>query len=217
MTDSTRIQLRGICQCCGRLQAVTGGYMAKHGYTVKDGWFNGVCSGHQFPAMQESRTQADNICVSVRRDCVSLRQRAEDFRAGDFDRDVMVPYGPLVRPEKYRSAMVPSLIPFADAHEFDQDAWVKAQAWKAERRAEIGESFANDLEGLANKYHGTPLAEVKIATEKAPAIAHGEQRKDKSGVLTAFRVERARVYYKTEIGLKGWSGTAAWRRMELVG
>ena len=36
------IQIRGNCQCCGKEQAVVGGLMSKHGYTVENGWFSGV-------------------------------------------------------------------------------------------------------------------------------------------------------------------------------
>lgn len=35
-----KTQTRGICQCCGREQAVLNGtgFMSQHGYTVKNGW-----------------------------------------------------------------------------------------------------------------------------------------------------------------------------------
>jgi len=35
----------GSCQLCGSLQKAPGGYLAKHGYDVKYGFFNGVCRG----------------------------------------------------------------------------------------------------------------------------------------------------------------------------
>lgn len=35
----------GTCQVCGRLQKLPGGVLAKHGYDVKFGFFNGVCWG----------------------------------------------------------------------------------------------------------------------------------------------------------------------------
>lgn len=35
----------GSCQWCGRDQKLPGGRLAKHGYTVKWGFFNGVCRG----------------------------------------------------------------------------------------------------------------------------------------------------------------------------
>jgi len=40
----------GSCQLCGSLQKAPGGYLAKHGYDVAYGFFNGVCRGsHELP------------------------------------------------------------------------------------------------------------------------------------------------------------------------
>ena len=40
----------GTCQLCGSLQKAPGGYLAKHGYDVQYGFFNGVCQGsHELP------------------------------------------------------------------------------------------------------------------------------------------------------------------------
>jgi hypothetical protein len=42
MTKATH---SGHCQACGSLQKLPGGVMAKHGYTVRWGFFSGVCRG----------------------------------------------------------------------------------------------------------------------------------------------------------------------------
>lgn len=52
------IQHRGNCQVCGRLHAVVKGKVAKHGYTVKDGWFEGACNGQFYAPMQHSTEKA---------------------------------------------------------------------------------------------------------------------------------------------------------------
>lgn len=40
----------GICQLCGSLQKAPGGRLAKHGYDVQYGFFNGICRGsHELP------------------------------------------------------------------------------------------------------------------------------------------------------------------------
>jgi len=47
---------KGTCQVCGSVQAITGeaGVIAKHGYTVEWGFFNGTCSGsHSKPLEQD--------------------------------------------------------------------------------------------------------------------------------------------------------------------
>jgi len=45
MTQSTRLQTRGICSICGKEQAVHKNNMVHHGYTVDYGIFNGSCVG----------------------------------------------------------------------------------------------------------------------------------------------------------------------------
>jgi hypothetical protein len=35
----------GHCQCCGRRQKLPGGILSNHGYTVRAGFFEGVCMG----------------------------------------------------------------------------------------------------------------------------------------------------------------------------
>lgn len=62
---------KGTCQVCGRVHRINvkSGMLAKHGYTIDWGWFNGVCSG------------ADNLpyeksCELVKR---SIEQ-AEDYK-----------------------------------------------------------------------------------------------------------------------------------------
>lgn len=47
----TKLQLRGLCQCCGRLQALQGDRLVKHGYRRPGyGWQTASCSGtYQLP------------------------------------------------------------------------------------------------------------------------------------------------------------------------
>lgn len=42
---SSKATHRGTCQICGSVQLLPGGFLAKHGYTVKWGFFSGVCPG----------------------------------------------------------------------------------------------------------------------------------------------------------------------------
>ncbi len=49
----------GTCQACGNVQANTPNGIAKHGYTVDWGFFNGVCPGSDRPALEISRHYAD--------------------------------------------------------------------------------------------------------------------------------------------------------------
>jgi hypothetical protein len=50
----------GTCQTCGNQQAVSYGRVAKHGYTVEWGYFNGQCSGSGELPLEQGRSTADN-------------------------------------------------------------------------------------------------------------------------------------------------------------
>jgi len=52
---------KGTCQLCGRTHAVNNktGVIAKHGYTVDYGFFNGTCGGSDFLPLQKDREELD--------------------------------------------------------------------------------------------------------------------------------------------------------------
>lgn len=217
--SAERIQLRGHCQCCGRQQAVIRGLMSKHGYEVKErgnyGWFQGICQGERFKPIEVDRAQADAIVKAVREECASLRVRAEALRSGE------------VKPAKAKSgkkveqAGVPrwkwedEMVPFSEAPAHYQREAVESAAWNAQRRSEIGGSFANGLEKLADEYHGKPLLEVKAEAGPAP-IEPGERRVAQRGVLIAGEVYRGMVHWKDERGFKSKMSTRSWRALPMA-
>lgn len=206
----TKTQLRGNCQCCGRQQAVLRGTMAKHGYEVKDGWFQGVCQGHRHAPLQTSRTVADQIVAEVRAESATLRVYAAEYRAGTRTPATVKTnrYGPKTK-DYVR-------IPFAEAHPFQRADEVSSQAHHCDRRAEMGEKFAAELAALADKLCGTPLIEV-VAPEAPPAILIGERRRLLRGVATVRNLASGgKVRWVDERGFLGTSTTRAWRGYPLV-
>jgi hypothetical protein len=193
--------------------------MSKHGYEVKNrghgGWFSGVCSGNRYAPIERERAQADMIIASVREECVSLRQRAADFRAGVIKPKEAKKDGRQRRVEvNGRYDWVYEMVPFAEADPYYQDEAVKSEAFKAERRAEMGEGFARDLEKIVNEYHGKPLQKVKADAGPAPIVS-GERRKNQSGrVLIAQYVDRGMVHWKDERGFGSKMHSRSWRLME---
>lgn len=206
---ASAVQLRGICQCCGREQAVTNGRLAKHGYTVEQGWFQGVCSGANYAPMNKDRSQTDRIIASVRAEVAELQQLVKKLESGKAKpKTAQGPYN--VQKREYDQ------VPYDEAPEYAQKDALRSLIWKTTRRAEMGTSFADMMEGLANTVFGTELREVARAEAPAP-ICHGERRKGTSGsILKATRVDGARVYWISEKGTRGWTGTRAWRAFELV-
>lgn len=203
-TVNPLIQLRGNCQCCGRLQAVVNGAVAKHGYTVKEGWFNGVCSGSGESPMQISIDVTTEIAKKIRRDCVGLDHHVTCLEDGS------------VLPPPIKSS-IPGVAPtpYALAQPWEQRDALRSAIWSTKNRAEMGRRIAVELETLAAARIGTPLVEA-LRDVAPPPIVIGEIRYSESGrVLKSISLQGARVYWKTldDKPFKGWTGSSAWRRL----
>lgn len=210
----TKTQLRGNCQCCGRLQAVMNGRMAKHGYEVKDrgdwGYFEGVCLGANYAPMQTERTVTDRLVVSAREQAVELDRRAVQLRAGEI-------FPALIDTGRWDSKTRSTVtIPFDQGSAYEKQRAVEAAALQAESQARGARAWAYDMEKLANAVHGQPLQEVKRDAGPAPILT-GEQRKAPRGILTAQNVFRGMVHWQDERGFKSKMATRSWRLLELVG
>lgn len=57
---------RGECQICGKTQMLPSGKLAKHGYTVEEHFFNGVCSGSDHLPFEQSKDAIEPEVIRVR-------------------------------------------------------------------------------------------------------------------------------------------------------
>jgi len=66
---------KGHCQVCGHMHAVDNSHngLAKHGYDVSWGFFNGVCGGADNLPIQLDRTLADRTIISLDKQIASLQ------------------------------------------------------------------------------------------------------------------------------------------------
>ncbi len=211
MTTST--QIRGHCQMCGRQQAVRGG-IAAHGYTVANGWFQGVCQGHRYAPLEKRRAETDNMIVEILEHAAALRVKADETLAGKHD-PVEYQTGFMRTVEGKR---VPATELFAEASEYKQQDIRTKLAWNMTMRAKAGEDFCKMMGALADKVHGTELA---IVAKPVPAerIRAGDKRVNGNGtVLTAKYQDGQRVYYTLtrEDGkvLTSWISPRSWRTMQ---
>jgi hypothetical protein len=193
--DKPDLQQRGHCQCCGRLQATDSLTMSLHGYTRKDGWFQGVCNGNRHQPIELHRAVADATVVQVRKECEELARAAEDMEAGKTDPEFIrgnKPFASLIEPHKQ---------------------WERTHlATQIRHRHNEGIAFAKYLEDTANIWHGRPLTIVKKPPPTEP-IMPGEIRLARNGnPLTCARVERGRVYF-TSGSARSWLGTRSWRSL----
>jgi len=210
---TTATQTRGHCQMCGRQQAVRGG-MSAHGYTVANGWFQGVCQGHRYAPLEKRRTETDSMIADVLKQAHDLRIKAEETLAGMHD-PVEYKTGYMKTVDGKRVAEVAL---FADAPEYRQQDIRKHEAYMMTYRAKAGEDFAKMMSALADKVHGTELV-VVAKPQPAERIQAGDKRVNSNGtVLTAKYQDGQRLYYTftRESGavLTGWMSPRSWRTMQ---
>jgi hypothetical protein len=211
------IQIRGNCQCCGREQAVVGGLMSKHGYTVEHGWFSGVCSGNHYQPMQFSRVETDSIVSDIRAEIPKLLALADQYESGIKTPEFVMKKVLDTELRKW----VEVKVPFAEAHIVDQKSTVSQIVWGYRNRANAGKSFAATLESIANKVHGTPL--IEVAKKEVEPIRVGDKKKNQESgtVYTCFKIDGVRVYWSAARACDGkvmrsWMGSQAWRKLATV-
>lgn len=220
----TNTQLRGHCQCCGQLQAVMHGCMSQHGYTVKKsgmgyGWFSGVCSGRNYSPLQVSRDQADAIIAAVRKEAKQLTAYASALHKGT---KVL---GQVEDPRHWvhKRDQPKVMVQWSDLDTYYRSQVLESAIWSTQQRAKAGTTFADQLQALADKTHGTPLLQVQRA-EAPAAILAGECRLLNTAripklVAKVTGIDRGRVYWQTQEDrpMRSWTGTAAWRKLTKVG
>jgi hypothetical protein len=213
MTSLT--QTRGHCQRCGNQQAVRHGISA-HGYTVANGWFQGVCTGHRYAPLEKSRETTDRMIVDVLEQAKALRIKADETLAGQHD---PVEYDSGSR-SRIDGKFVPVMALFAEAPEYRQQDIRKSLAWNMTQRAKAGEDFAKYMSALADKVHGTEL-KVVVKPQPAERIQAGDKRINSKGlVMTAVRQDGQRLYYTftRESGavLTTWMSPRSWRTLQVA-
>lgn len=146
-----KTQLRGHCQCCGRVHAASG-YVAKHGYTVNYGFFNGVCPGHRYLPLEKDRSAADRSANAMDHMAVRLLRQAKRLKEGKTTPTLV----------RVGHGIDAKTVEFAEAPRGDQDQAIKAAIWNAERQAHELPRMAQQLRELANRVFGQPLLIVKV-------------------------------------------------------
>jgi hypothetical protein len=207
---ATKIQMRGHCQVCGAQQAAVRGGMSKHGYSVKDGWFVGICSGEHHAPVEQSRQHLDLVCADISKQVAEMTARIENLRTG-VEQPSKLPVWD-GREGKYH------MTPVAEMSSHERETGLNTVVWELENRVRAGSRHVEDLIAIANKFHGQPLVEVDTQANKPEPIVWGEQRVNESGrTLTCTHTDGGRVYW-TGVDYQGrpcksWMGSRSWRAM----
>lgn len=210
----SKIQLRGHCQVCGNEQAVPNGRMSKHGYTIKNGWFNGVCQGEYHAPIEVSREHTDGVIIQIKLDCVQIQNRINGLRDGSIKPETFQVWN--YRTGKYEAK------PASELGEYAYRDALKNLIHSLEMRIRAGEQHIEVMTRIADQFHGKPLREVDVDANKPEPIQYGEKRiiNDKGTVAAVHRIDGARVYYKC-IGYDGkeyttWQSSRTWRSLQKV-
>ena len=175
MTD--KIQLRGHCQHCGRIQAVRG-TMAKHGYTVDFGYFNGVCHGDSFQPIEKDRTKLDANIAEVNKQIDGDVALLADLKSGKKF------------PVQGRSRFGKTL-PWAELNEYEQRQARETSIYHTESRIRAGKAWVEMMLKLADEVHGQPLQEV-VQVKKAEIVV-GSKVKLGSEEVIVEKIEEKRA------------------------
>lgn len=147
-----RIQMRGNCQVCGRDHAVVDGFVAKHGYKVKHGFFNGICDGQNYAPVQIKKDQAEatiELCnvkmaeyAELKDALMSGKKNPASYVTGYGSRQVVKPY--------------------AECDEWEKRAARRDLIARAESEIYAFKNHAAMLVRLIAEYHGKELRPVVV-------------------------------------------------------
>ena len=80
----------GTCQICGNKQKAPDGVLSLHGYTVDNGWFNGICHGAKELPFEQDRSVLGDVIVQFEDHINSKQKYLEDVINGVEDYKVML-------------------------------------------------------------------------------------------------------------------------------
>lgn len=157
----------GICQACGRRQAVhvKTGLIAKHGYTTEYGFFNGTCGGSDHLPL-ELDTEINVATVA------GMLKFAADREADAAAEITTVPVE-VYTEERDARGRRKKIVVRVDAAEWAtrRDCYgrfeeaVERIRYRLRRTAEIVRADAATLEDLRDKVHGQPLQPRKVEAD----------------------------------------------------
>lgn len=186
--------IKGHCQACGRIQVVlyADHMMASHGYTVRSGYFSGVCIGHNYLPLEVSRERLDWVVLDLERHAKMHDQHVDELMRGitvpsqAFKRDQFtnIVHGER-NPRTYERQ--PVLVNWSEASKVERDLQITLDIGNSESESRFARSHARSLTELAARVHGQPLID-----RTAEEMAVKQARVAKSAPIAgAFRTKAA--------------------------
>lgn len=152
-------QNRGICQICGREQAVRDkGNITHHGYTIKFGWFQGTCPGQQHKPLQFDKSETEIQIKNIEMELPKIAKTIENLKSGKI-------FPKMVR----KSAMYSDrdvMVPWAEGDERMKARELSTAIFQEERRYKAGVDTIAMLKRLIEEYFGKDLKVIPKAPPK---------------------------------------------------
>jgi len=153
------------CQVCGRIQAVMlpSGLLAKHGYTVTFGFFQGTCAGSDHLPLEQERVLCLDTCISLMEYARLHREQVKALQAGTAHPSTAKTGRSVKGPKGWADEVVAFELAPADM----QKRAVDAAIWNTELQATQAEAHRMMLTTLAARVHGQPLTPIVKAAKVA--------------------------------------------------
>jgi len=182
----------GTCQVCGREQALPGGMLAKHGYTVDDGYFRGTCPGSTYAPLEQHRGLADTVAADL---MTHSRIKAGDAKAVADGTllPVRAKNGQRVKNELRPWMHDDVYVPFAQAPAHYQAQAVTQLQFALESDARHAAHVSEQIVLRAGKIYGKRSLKPVAPEAARKAVAPGVQVRVYGNVRTVLRVEDRRV------------------------
>jgi hypothetical protein len=140
--------------------------LAKHGYTVEGGYFQGTCRGSHRTPVQFDRSLTDSTIADLGRYARERDIQAEDLKAGTVT-PAKIKTGDKLNRQTY--TYDPIYIQFHQGTADQQQNAVKMAIARAESDAIHARAHAKSLKKMADELHGTPLVTIADMPQSTPA------------------------------------------------
>jgi len=195
---------KGTCQICGRTQAVKkDGTIAKHGYTVEYGFFDGTCAGSGQKPLQQDRRFLDSLVSS-------WAEQGNRIKATTIDCIKKVPA--FVWKDKYHKQELLTEAEYNELPKAGPERFTtfkdiaERELFKIQRKGDLLLQHCEDMKELASKIYGTELFPVKTEEKHSEsfeclkkAYEFAKEQKDKG-----MKVRVCRGWYMNESHKVHW-------------
>jgi hypothetical protein len=154
---------RGTCQACGRPTAMQlrNDKLAKHGYTVEWGFFNGICFGSEAQPLEVDKTITEKVIAELTERAIEAEKLAADIEAGKVELQFYKrgKYNAQTGKNEKIACRRDELMPW------DADQQVRSAVCNAQSQARHMRSHVSMLQKLIAERHGKPLIAVNAKHE----------------------------------------------------